>query len=160
MSDNQNPAGQNSSDELPAWARESLTKANHQAAATRVENKELKSQLEEATEKVAQFESQIKALTDEKADLVAKAEVGATELLKLQVTLAAGIPGEHAAEFAGRLKGSTEEELKADAAKIADLFKASSKTPATDPSQGHGNGAPANDPANQFGQMINSMVRR
>lgn len=164
MSDNETQveqANERQNDELPTWARESLTKANKEAAAKRVENKELKAQLAEVSEQIAKYESQIKTLMDEKAELAAKVEAGSLELLKLRVTLAAGIPGEHAAEFAGRLKGSTEEELKADAEKIAELFKAASKTPAVDPSQGYGDGNSANQtPADLFAQSLRAMVGR
>src|SRR5690606_34672054 len=128
MSENETQVEQtseNQNDELPTWARESLTKENKEAAAKRGENKELTAQLAEVSEQIAKYESQIKALADEKAELATKAEAGSLALLKLRVTLAAGVPGEHAAEFAGRLKGSTEEELKADAEKIAELDRKS-----------------------------------
>src|SRR5690606_9068702 len=164
MSENETQVEQtneNQNDELPTWARESWSKANKEAAAEGVENEELKAEWAEVSEQIAEDESKIKALADEKAELATKVEAGSLELLKLQVTLAAGVPGEHAAEFAGRLRGSTEEELKADAEKIAELFKVSSKTPAVDPTQGYGDGNSANQtPADLFAQSLRAMVGR
>lgn len=103
--------------ELPEWARERLTKANREAASYRT-------QLREAQESL----SRAKTPEDYQA-LQDKLETVQHDLLVASIAHELGIPD----DFASRLRGATEEEIRADAESIKDLFaqKPAGHTPQT-----------------------------
>ena len=115
---------------LPQWARDAITRANNQAAERRVEIRQL-------TETNTALNNQLA----ESSDKLTAAETAANEkylgLLKLNVALSAGVPGEQAAEFAELLQGSNEQELMDHADKIRKFGGPTNQRP-VDPSQGHG----------------------
>jgi len=154
MSD-QNAAPENKTDEAPEWARKAISEANSEAAKYRVEKNSLKQQLDEVLGKNSE-------LTDKVAEVEKAHSAAQQELLKLRVALDAGVPGEHVRMVAERLQGTTEEELKADAAKLVQTFKLDqSRHLPIDPSQGRGrdqNSGPIdNSPQAQFAYMWNEL---
>jgi vacuolar-type H+-ATPase subunit I/STV1 len=127
------PPANTGDDNLPSWAREKLTKANNEAAKYRTE-------LRQVTEAHTTALSQSESLAGEKAAAEARAEAAEKELLKYRVAMEANVPG----ALIPRLQGSTEEELKADAAALLASFPSGQfKQNATDPSQGRGDGQSA-----------------
>lgn len=147
---------QNKPVETPDWvpndARELITKANNQAARYRTEKNQ-------AVEAHTTALNQIQELTD-KYDAAEKQRVEAMEsLVKLNVALSAGVPGDRAAEFAARLVGNGEDELKADAEKLLSTFTFGGKARATDPSQGQGDGTSVSD-LSPGGQWLKNALQR
>jgi hypothetical protein len=137
--------------ELPADVlRKLLDETRAEAAATRVKSKE---NVEAAkAELTAEFSAKLaeahKALEDSKSALAAKA----LKVSQLQAALNAVVPDrkEKVTDIANRLLGSTDEELQADADRVAKLYGVSAPDTApvppappaaTDPSQGKGNEA-------------------
>ena len=122
--------------DAPEWARNAITKANNEAAKYRTD---LRAKTEEHTAVLAQVDT----LSAEKAEALERASNAEKELLKYKTTVAANVPGEQAGQFAGLLQGNTAEELKAHADQLLAMFGPPNKrVPATDPSQGQGNGEP------------------
>lgn len=130
-----NPGG--SSGELPQWARDKISELNDNDARKRIEIRDLKSELSAALADVTKS-SEAKST----ADTASAAAV--TELAKLKIALEAGVPGDRVVSIAARLQGSTDDELKADAAKIVAEFglDQAGYVPATDPAQGQGTANP------------------
>src|SRR5690606_37672752 len=124
----------------------------------RVEKNSLKQQLDEVLGKNSE-------LTDKVAEVEKAHSAAQQELLKLRVALDAGVPGEHVRMVAERLQGTTEEELKADAAKLVQTFKLDqSRHLPIDPSQGRGrdqNSGPIdNSPQAQFAYMWHELLSK
>src|SRR5690606_21817612 len=141
-------------DALPEWAREKLSKAYNEAAKYRVQAKEA---LDKARQEVsAEFEKQLAQLSDEKAAVAADLENVRLEHMRLKAALSVGIPGESASEFADLLKGNSEDEIRARAEKVKELFGVSSKPArAVDPTQGLGEGdVVANTPGAMLAQFV------
>lgn len=88
--------------------------------------------------------TEVERLSEKNEGLLHRAASAEDQLTRLKVALGAGIPSDQADEFASRLRGDTEDDLKADAANLAKFFQSAS-TPARrgDPSQGHGSDAAA-----------------
>lgn len=145
-------------DSVPKWVRDKLTKANKEAEKYRHRANEAAEKAEfEAEEK---YSSQIQSLTDEKSAVEVDLQNARLENTKIKAALAVGIPGESAAEFADLLKGETEDEVKAHAEKVKELF--GNQQPSTqfvDKSQGLGGGNAAG-PADQFGSFIMNQLSR
>lgn len=99
-------------DELPEWARKKLTKANSEAARYRTELREAQEKLQSA-KTVEEFEAATKELADKNAELE-------QALLRERVARKHNLPD----ALADRLRGSTEEELVADAKALAKLVAA------------------------------------
>lgn len=140
-------------DWVPGDARELISKANNQAARFRTEKNQ-------AVEAHTQALNQVQELTDKNAAAERERDELKSQLVKLNVALAAGVPGERAAEFAARLVGNNEEELKADAEKALALFgnsKNTTSTRASDPSQGRGNPATPATPQQEFAQLMSGL---
>lgn len=136
--------------DLPHWARDELTKANNQAAGYRIKAKEAADEARKAVE--AEFNEKLAAVSGE-------LDTARLELSRLQAALAVGIPGESAAEFAARLQGTNEDELKADAEKLKSMLGISTApTPdrPVDHTQGLGGEA---GPQDAFGAFIMSNLR-
>lgn len=141
-------------EELPAWARAQITKANNEAAKKRIEAKDAADNAKK--EAADEYQSTISQLNEEKASLNVELEGAREELMKLEAALAVGIPGESAAEFAELLKGSTKREISAHAEKVKELFDGSQKpSRAVDPSQGMQDG----NQKLSAGQMLANVVR-
>lgn len=149
-----NPGEQNSQREdqstLPEWARNAISRGNNESAEWRVKfrNKE--------AEHTATL-TELATLKETVATSQESATKATTELLKLSVALAAGIPGEKAAAFAARLQGTTEDELKADAESLKGVFPTDSVSDATDPSQGRGASTPLS-PEAAFAAMLKGQL--
>lgn len=106
-----------------------------------------------ALDKVEQDKkTEVQRLTEDKEGLLHRASSAETDLMRLRVALGAGIPSDQADEFASRLRGDSEEDLKKDAADLAKFFGSSSSSSSTstrrsDPSQGAGgDSSPPEDP--------------
>jgi hypothetical protein len=156
----QEPEAGSTPDEL-AVLREKLAKANAEAAGYRVRAKEAVA--EERARVSAEFAEQISALTDEKTALTGQFNDAQMGLTKLRVALAAGIPGESAADFADLLKGSTEEEITAHAEKVKGLFgkQAPVKTVRpVDPAQGRSGGSNDDAPEAVFARFLNGHLSK
>lgn len=132
-----NPGG--NTNDLPQWARDAISKGNNEAATFRTQLREKTNELTAALDNFA-------TLAGEKDSAVERATVAETALLKLNVALNAGIPGDKAAVFAARLQGTTEDELKADADALKGAFGTEVIPSATDPSQGRGADPTPNTP--------------
>lgn len=93
-----------------------------------------------AVEKAEQDKkTEVEKLTEAKEGLLHRASSAEDNLNRLRIALGAGVAPSQVDEFASRLRGSNEEELKADAEKLA-VFFTSQQTPPRrgDPSQGAG----------------------
>lgn len=133
--------------DLPQWAQDELKSVRDEAAKYRTE----KASAVEAAK--AEAESSWQAKVEELETALAEKESSVTEtrteVTKLKAALGAGIEGDKVLSFASLLKGESEEELKAHADEVKQLFAASepatpATTPAVDPSQGSGNPLPLN----------------
>ena len=120
---------------LPQWARDAISRANNEAAKFRTERNEFRDQATAHLTEVDRVKGELATVKD----TAAKA---ALQSVKLEVALAAGIPGENAAAFAARLQGTTKEELEADAKDLTGVFPTEVVSSATDPSQGRGADTP------------------
>lgn len=114
-------------DQLPEWGREKLTKANGEAAKYRTERNDALSALESARANETKLSEQL----SETSGALAATNL---ELLKLKTALDSGVSSELAVEFAARLNGTDAESLAADAQKALKLYQPSNSRPAvTDP---------------------------
>src|SRR5690606_7009349 len=84
-----------------------------------------------------EFNSQIEALNGELTELKAKAEEATLWQMKLDAALEVGVSGKHLKDFAERLRGTTFEELKADAEQAMSIYNIGTDK-ATDPTAGLG----------------------
>ena len=98
-------------DELPAWARESITKANREAAGYRTQLRELEPLAQKAREADEATKSEVQKAADRAAAAEKKAEEAEARALRLEVAASKGLNAKQAA----RLVGATREELEADA---------------------------------------------
>lgn len=138
---------------LPEWARKQISEANAEAAKYRTERNNIEAETKAALS--ADFDTQFKTLSDEKSAITAERDTATTQLNKLKVALAAGIPGETAVEFAALLQGSNEEELTAHAGKLKEMFGAPGKASrAVDHSHGAGANNTSLSGADQFAALI------
>lgn len=144
MSDDNKTGGENgdakqTQETLPDWARKQISEANAEAAKYRTERNNIEA---ETTAKLkAEFDAQLKTLSDEKSAITAERDTTALNYTKLGVALAAGVPGETAVKFADLLKGSNEDELKAHAEELKSMFGGPVKIAAIDPSHGASGGS-------------------
>lgn len=133
--------------DLPQWAQDKIAEANAEAAKYRVEKKEA---VEAGKAEVAaEWESKVEALEAQIQDKDKAEAESRTEVAKLKAALATGIESDKVLTFASLLKGDTEDELKAHADEVKQLFAAEApagdpKDPPRDPSQGSGNTLPLN----------------
>jgi hypothetical protein len=140
----------NSVDQLPKWAQDELSRARNDAAKYRERLKNAKAEVE--SEVRGAVEADLKRVNDENAEL--KLQVGDASLAhtKLSVALEVGVPGEQAVAFAERLRGSTSEELKADAETVKATFGVGSGR-VHDTSAGLGN-TTKSSPSDVFAQFV------
>ena len=138
--------------ELPDWARKEISNANGEAAKYRTERNNIEA---ETTAKLtADFDNRFKLVSDEKSAITAERDSATSELTKLKVALAAGIPGETAAEFAALIQGNDETEMTAHATKLKEMFGSPNKSRAIDPSHGAGANNTSLSGADQFAALI------
>ncbi|MDF7665725.1 DUF4355 domain-containing protein [Bifidobacterium sp. ESL0745] len=106
--------------------------------AEREENKATKAKLAEAEAKIKEFEDKDKTESEKQAEhlkeLEASSSANERKATQYEVAAEKGIP----LKLATRLRGSTKEEMLADADSLAELLKITPKTPKADPSQGKG----------------------
>ena len=150
--------------ELPSWAQDYIASLRQEAADNRVKKNQLQSELTAANNSLA-------TLQTEKAAAETASTAAQQEARKLLIALEAGIPGDKAVSYAPRLVGTTDDELKADAQKLAaDLAPANgtpiAPQPATDRSQGANNagssvsGADLSPGAKAFTEMVYGTLRK
>ncbi|WP_190821970.1 hypothetical protein [Saccharopolyspora pogona] len=149
------PVTETTADELPQWARDSLTKANDEAAKARI--KAGKAEEKARLEITSEYETKLSTLSDEKSAITAELNAAHLDGMRLRAALSAGIPGESVVEFAELLKGETQEDLTAHAEKVKGLM-GSQKPKVVDRSQGLGCGTAS--PADGFGLFINSRLSK
>jgi len=138
---------------IPEWARKQISEANAEAAKYRTERNNIEAETKAALS--ADFDTQFKTLSDEKSAITAERDTATSQLTKLKVALAAGIPGETAVEFAALLQGNDEDELTAHAGKLKEMFGAPGKASrAIDPSHGAGANNTSLSGADQFAALI------
>lgn len=121
-------------DELRAAGRKALE-------AERAANKASKKQIADLQAKLKEYEDRDKSDAEKTAERLAQLEkdtaASRSRADRLEVALDKGLPK----TLADRLRGSTREELEADADELLKLVNAQKpKTPKPDPSQGHGGG--------------------
>lgn len=126
-----NPSEQNSDREIPDWVREKLTKANNEAARYRTERNTARESETSALNAKAEADQKVSGAIEDRDQAV-------LELTKYKALLEAGFPGDAVAKYVGRLSGSTEDELKADAEELFQLFGGSGNHSGYDRSQGLG----------------------
>ena len=150
---------QNQSD-LPEWGRRAISDANAEAARYRLAAKTAADDAKAAAK--AEFDKQLQVLVSEKTSIAGERDNAVTGLTKLKVAIAADVPGEQAVVFADLLQGSTEDELKAHAAQLKEMFGTpAGKQRATDKSQSAGNNAGGvKTPGELFADMVQSKITR
>lgn len=118
-------------EDLPDWAQAIVREARTEAGKYRRE----KSSTETA---LSELQKEIATLREGSEDVTAELTASRLAETRLKAALRSGQTGEEALEFAARLQGTTEEEISADAEKLAKFFNASpaQQTPRSDPSQG------------------------
>lgn len=143
--------------ELPDWARKQISDANAEAAKYRNQRNTIEADTKAAMK--AEFDAQFKTLSDEKSAVAGERDTATSDLTKLKVALAAGVPGETAVEFAGLLQGKDETELAAHADKLKTMFGTPGKARAVDPSHG-AFGNTAADPSDEFMRLVNKHLSK
>lgn len=103
---------------LPAWARESLSKARREAASFRTKVRELEPAARKAKELEDAGKSDAERLTGEVKTHQTRAEAAEARAMRLEVALSKGLT----ATQAKRLVGATVEELEADADELLASF--------------------------------------
>jgi hypothetical protein len=140
---------------LPDWARKQISEANAEAAKYRTERNNIEAETKAALS--ADFDAQFKTLSDEKSAITAERDSATSQLTKLKVALAAGVPGETAVEFAALLQGKDETEMTAHAAKLKEMFGSPKQRPVD---LSHGAGGNANQSgADQFAALIQKHLK-
>ncbi|WP_367137907.1 hypothetical protein [Saccharothrix sp. HUAS TT1] len=144
--------------ELPEWGRKAISEANAEAAKYRVKAQTAAD--EARAQAQAEFDAKYKTVADEKSAITTERDQAVTDLAKLKVALASGVPGETAVAFADLLKGSNEDELKAHAENLKNMFGVSGKSaPAVDLSHGLSGGS-SSDPGDAFAALLQSKLTR
>lgn len=140
---------------LPDWARKQISEANAEAAKYRTERNNIEAETKAALS--ADFDAQFKTLSDEKSAITAERDSATSQLTKLKVALAAGIPGETAVEFAALLQGKDEAEMTVHAGKLKEMFGSPKQRP-VDLSHGAG-GNTGTSGADQFAALIQKHLK-
>lgn len=131
---------------LPEWARESLSKANAEAAKYRTRVRELEPKAAEADKIAEAQKTEQQKAAEARQAAETRAVQAETEAARLRVALTKGLP----ADLATRLVGTTDDELAADADRLLELVKVAPQTPSFD--GGTRQSAPTTD--------MNAMIRR
>lgn len=117
--------------DLEPWAQKLISDTRSEAA-------DYRTRLRETAEAKAALEAELNELKPQYQTLSTEMEDLRLGSTKLEVALDAGLGGEQAVLFADRLRGTTREELQADAEKALKLFQQPNNRSATDPTQGLG----------------------
>lgn len=144
----QAPAPKN--DELPAWAREQISSANHEAAGYRVQLRE------EQTARKA-LEEQLATLKTEHAGSAGKQAETQLHLDRLVAAVNADVPREQVYAFAKTLQGSTPEELAQHADELKGMF--GFNRAAVDFSQGRGGNTGGSDPMAELANTLRNQLQ-
>lgn len=122
-------------EDLPEFAQKMIAKLRDEAKSHRLKAKEAATSAESAVD-AAKAEI-LETAAAERDAIAAERDSVRSELTRLRVALNAGVSPSVVDEFAGRLKGDTEDELKADAERLSEIFNVSGKPERkADPSQG------------------------
>ena len=132
----QDPEPKSGEDTLPDSVKEVLRKEREAAKAATKAQREAAAQLKELQSRLAEFENrdlteqqrQEKRLAQLEAELTetrTAAQQRELEATRFRVAAQMGVP----ADLVGRLQGTTEEELTADAAQLLSLIKTTTRTP-------------------------------
>lgn len=155
------PVNNGNVNDLPEWGRRAISDANAEAAKYRLAAKT------SADEAVAaarvEFDAQLQSLATEKTSIAGERDNAVTGLKKLQVAIAADVPGEQAVAFADLLKGTTEDELKAHAVQLKEMFGTpAGKQRPTDKSQSAGGNSASGvkTPAELFADMVQGKITK
>lgn len=154
------PPQEGNPDELPAWARDAITKANKEAATYRTKVKELEPLAAKAQELEEAGRSDLEKLTAERDQLRTELDRTGVELLRLQVALDKGL--DH--RLAPRLTGATREELEADAdSELWESFRSGGEETPRPPGRPteslKGGGAPTQEPEPDIRKVVDSIPR-
>jgi hypothetical protein len=127
------PEGQQSQQErdmaaLPEWARDSLSKANAEAAKYRTRVRELEPKASEYDKLAEAQKTEQQKAAEARQAAETRAVQAEQEATRLRVALTKGLP----ADLATRLVGGTEDELAADADRLLELVKVAPQTPSFD----------------------------
>lgn len=155
--ENNQPTTNQNNQELPDWARKAISDANSEAASYRNKAKTVADEVK--AEVTAQFNEQLKNLSDEKSAIMAERDTAFSEYTKLKVALDAGVPGDTAVEFAALLKGNDLDEIKAHAEKLKGMFGPGTKVKAVDPSHGF-SGSSSVTPEDAFAALFKNNLSR
>lgn len=137
--------------ELPQWAQDQLSRARNDAASYRTKLRETEAARDS-------LQTSLDAETKKVNDLTVERDDAKLFGLKLDAALEAQVPGDALKVFADRLRGSTPDELKADAETLKKSgFGAATTGRATDRSAGLGNDKPST-PENQFADFIGNKL--
>lgn len=146
-SENTNAAEAKGVADLPQWAQDQLSRARNDAASYRTKLRETEAARDSLQSSLDAEAAKAKALEVERDDAKLFG-------LKIDAALDAQVPGDALKVFADRLRGSTLEELKADAETLKKSgFGAVTPGRATDRSAGLGNQKPST-PEDAFGSFI------
>lgn len=120
-------------DDLPAWARDAISKANKEAAGYRTKVRELEPLANKAKEQEEAAKSETERLNERIAAAEQRAQEAEQRATRLEVAIGKALPESDARRIttaAKRLVGSTKEELEADADDLLSSFTAT--TPGDD----------------------------
>jgi len=149
--ENATPTEAKSVADLPQWAQDQLSRARNDAASYRTKLRDTEAQLGTLQSDLEQTKKTAEAFQVERDDAKLFG-------LKLDAALEAQVPGDALKVFADRLRGSTPEELKADAETLKKSgFGAATTGRVTDRSAGLGNDKPST-PENQFADFIGNKL--
>lgn len=143
-------------EDAPKWLQDELSRARDDAAKYRTRLRDAKSEVE--AEVRSELSKEVDDLKTEVSDLKGKLTIAESEGLKLDAALAVGVPGEHLKAFAERLKGTTLDELKADAETAKKMFGAGTSR-ATDSSAGLGDSSNVT-PESAFGEFVKKSLKK
>lgn len=142
---------------LPEWAQKEI--------------KDLRREGQNKGAKITSLEADLTTARNDwatkEATYVQQVATGTTELARYRAAVSSGVPADRVDDFAARLRGSTPEELTADAASLAQMLSVNATTPppvndqrGVDPSQGRGNGtnSPPLTPAAEFAGMFRDQL--
>lgn len=133
--------------DLPQWAQDQLSRARNDAASYRTKLRDVEAQVGTLQSDLDNTKKTVESLTVERDDAKLFG-------LKLDAALEAQVPSDALKVFADRLRGSTPEELKADAETLKKSgFGAPATGRVTDRSAGLGNDKPST-PEDAFGSFI------
>jgi predicted nucleic acid-binding Zn-ribbon protein len=138
------PAGEKALEEWKTRAK--AAEAEAKAA------KALRAQLQEYQDK---DKSELQKATDRAAAAEKAAAETQRDLLRHKVGIAKQLP----AELVGRLQGDTEDEMQADASRLADLIKQNTR-PQGDLDQGGRSRSVASSPAQEFAHLMQAQLQR